>query len=210
MSIVAAGLVFLCTPTLVADGDGPVWCAEGPRIRLAGIAARELDGTCRPGHPCPRAGPAPHAPSVAMVTPGSARPAPAPRAAAASDGGDARIDSWVLIERQQLERARQDGPPRLVGLVLLAWGALLGLGGLALLARGGGAYYLLCGLACAGVGALLMRCSRWAMALQALAVLLALAWAWRGAGMVLAVLQAAPVWLAALWAAVPAVREPLR
>lgn len=47
------------------------------------------------------------------------------------------------------------------------------------------------------------------MALQALAVLLALAWARRGAGMVLAVLQAAPVWLAALWAAVPAVREPL-
>lgn len=57
MSIVAAGLVFLCTPTLVADGDGPVWCAEGPRIRIAGIAARELDGTCRPGHPCPGAGP---------------------------------------------------------------------------------------------------------------------------------------------------------
>src|SRR3546814_10069171 len=57
MSIVAAGLIFLCTPTLVADGDGPVWCAEGPRIRIAGIAARELDGTCRRGHPCPRAGP---------------------------------------------------------------------------------------------------------------------------------------------------------
>jgi endonuclease YncB( thermonuclease family) len=57
MSIVAAGLVFLCTPTFVADGDGPVWCAEGPRIRLAGIAARELDGTCRRGHPCPSAGP---------------------------------------------------------------------------------------------------------------------------------------------------------
>src|SRR3546814_10992754 len=57
MSIGAAGLIFLCTPTLVADGDGPVWCAEGPRIRTAGIAARELDGTCRRGHPCPRAGP---------------------------------------------------------------------------------------------------------------------------------------------------------
>src|SRR3546814_9623729 len=57
MSIVAAELIFLCTPTLVADGDGPVWCAEGPRIRIAGIAARELDGTCRRGHPCPRAEP---------------------------------------------------------------------------------------------------------------------------------------------------------
>ena len=35
------------------DGDGPIWCAEGPRIRLAGVAARELDGSCRPSHPCP-------------------------------------------------------------------------------------------------------------------------------------------------------------
>lgn len=52
---VAAGLTFTCTPTQVWDGDGPIWCAEGPKIRLAGIAAREMDGTCRPGHPCPRA-----------------------------------------------------------------------------------------------------------------------------------------------------------
>lgn len=53
--IVAAGVLFTCTPTHVYDGDGPIWCAEGPRIRLAGIAAREIDGSCRPGHPCPRA-----------------------------------------------------------------------------------------------------------------------------------------------------------
>jgi endonuclease YncB( thermonuclease family) len=53
--IVAAGLTFTCTPTHVWDGDGPIWCAEGPKIRLAGIAAREMDGSCRPGHPCPRA-----------------------------------------------------------------------------------------------------------------------------------------------------------
>lgn len=53
--IIAAGLTFLCTPTAVWDGDGPIWCAEGPRIRIAGIAARELDGTCSPGHPCPDA-----------------------------------------------------------------------------------------------------------------------------------------------------------
>lgn len=46
---------FSCTPTAVYDGDGPIWCAEGPRIRLSGIAAREMDGTCRRGHPCPRA-----------------------------------------------------------------------------------------------------------------------------------------------------------
>lgn len=55
MSVLAAGLMFVCTPVMVADGDGPIWCAEGARIRLAGIAAREMDGTCRPGHPCPKA-----------------------------------------------------------------------------------------------------------------------------------------------------------
>lgn len=55
LQIVAAGQTFTCTPTRVWDGDGPIWCAEGQRIRLAGIAAREMDGTCNPGHPCPRA-----------------------------------------------------------------------------------------------------------------------------------------------------------
>jgi endonuclease YncB( thermonuclease family) len=54
-SIVAAGVSFTCTPTRVWDGDGPIWCAEGPKIRLAHIAAREIDETCKPGHPCPRA-----------------------------------------------------------------------------------------------------------------------------------------------------------
>jgi endonuclease YncB( thermonuclease family) len=54
--IVAAGLAFTCTPTKVWDGDGPIWCAEGSKVRLAGIAAREMDGTCRPGHPCPGVG----------------------------------------------------------------------------------------------------------------------------------------------------------
>lgn len=53
--IIAAGASFSCTPTRVWDGDGPIWCAEGPRVRLAGIAAREIDGTCSPNHPCPTA-----------------------------------------------------------------------------------------------------------------------------------------------------------
>ena len=39
-SIVAAGQTFTCTPTHVWDGDGPIWCAEGPHVRLSGIAAR--------------------------------------------------------------------------------------------------------------------------------------------------------------------------
>lgn len=55
LGFVAAGQSFTCTPTRIWDGDGPIWCAEGPRIRLPGIAAREADGSCRPGHPCPRA-----------------------------------------------------------------------------------------------------------------------------------------------------------
>jgi endonuclease YncB( thermonuclease family) len=50
-----SGETFACTPTRVWDGDGPIWCAEGPRIRLSGIAAREMSGTCRPGQPCPDA-----------------------------------------------------------------------------------------------------------------------------------------------------------
>lgn len=55
-SIVPAGQSFDCTPTRVWDGDGPIWCAEGPRIRLSGIAAREIDGSCRDNQPCPAAG----------------------------------------------------------------------------------------------------------------------------------------------------------
>lgn len=56
VTIVPADQSFECTPTRVWDGDGPIWCAEGPRIRLAGIAAREIDGTCKGAQPCPDAG----------------------------------------------------------------------------------------------------------------------------------------------------------
>lgn len=54
-AVAPSGETFTCTPTRVWDGDGPIWCAEGPRIRLSGIAAREMDGTCRANQPCPRA-----------------------------------------------------------------------------------------------------------------------------------------------------------
>ncbi|WP_246450304.1 thermonuclease family protein [Sphingomonas rhizophila] len=53
-AIVAAGTTFTCTPTAVWDGDGPIWCAEGPRIRLAGVAAREIDDSCKVEQPCPK------------------------------------------------------------------------------------------------------------------------------------------------------------
>lgn len=54
-SAVKSGIAFSCTAVAVWDGDGPIWCAEGPRIRLAGVAAREIDNSCRPSHPCPGA-----------------------------------------------------------------------------------------------------------------------------------------------------------
>lgn len=53
--IVPQGQTFQCQPTAVYDGDGPIWCAEGPKIRISGIAAREADGTCRANQPCPNA-----------------------------------------------------------------------------------------------------------------------------------------------------------
>lgn len=54
-SFIPSGQTFTCTPVAVWDGDGPVWCAEGPHVRLSGVATREMDGSCRPGHPCPEA-----------------------------------------------------------------------------------------------------------------------------------------------------------
>lgn len=51
--VVSEGETFTCTPTAVWDGDGPIWCAEGPKVRISGVAAREIDDSCRPGQPCP-------------------------------------------------------------------------------------------------------------------------------------------------------------
>ena len=56
-AVVPSGQTFQCTPTRVWDGDGPIWCAEGPHVRLSGVAAREMDGMCKVGHPCPDADP---------------------------------------------------------------------------------------------------------------------------------------------------------
>lgn len=54
-AIVPAGQAFECTPIRVWDGDGPIWCAEGPHVRLSGIAAREMNGACNANQPCPNA-----------------------------------------------------------------------------------------------------------------------------------------------------------
>ena len=51
--LVIAGLLFACAAIGLHDADGPIYCATGEKIRLAGVAARELDGSCRPDQPCP-------------------------------------------------------------------------------------------------------------------------------------------------------------
>jgi len=42
---------FGCDVAYVNDGD-TLRCADGTRVRIHGISARETDGTCAPGHPC--------------------------------------------------------------------------------------------------------------------------------------------------------------
>jgi hypothetical protein len=122
-----------------------------------------------------------------------------------------RAEQLALMARQDEQRSRADGPPRLVGMVLIGWGLLMLLGALALLARGGGAYYLFCAVGVAAVGWLLLQRSRWAMALHGGLLLVALGWAWRGAhgSMALVLVQAAPLLIPAVWMAVRPVREPL-
>lgn len=149
----------------------------------------------------------------------ASRPVPAARAPAGAEEDpaarplDEALDvRLALMAQQDGAAARVSGPPRLLGMVLIAWAALLVLGGLVLLARGGGVYYLFCGLGCGAVGWLLMQCNRWALAVHGVLVLVALAWAWRSGpapSMGLALIQSAPVWLAALWMAVRPVRDGL-
>lgn len=45
---------FACDVAYVNDGD-TLRCQDGTRVRLHGISARETDGSCSPGHPCPAA-----------------------------------------------------------------------------------------------------------------------------------------------------------
>lgn len=43
-----------CTVAYITDGD-TLRCQDGTRIRLHAVSARERDGSCSPGHPCPSA-----------------------------------------------------------------------------------------------------------------------------------------------------------
>jgi endonuclease YncB( thermonuclease family) len=58
----AAPPTFTCTVAAVHDGDTLRCFERGPdgrqiRVRISGIDARELDGSCVPGHPCATAPP---------------------------------------------------------------------------------------------------------------------------------------------------------
>lgn len=46
--------VFTCRVARITDGD-TLRCADGTRVRLNAVAARETDGSCSPGQPCPPA-----------------------------------------------------------------------------------------------------------------------------------------------------------
>lgn len=44
--------LLICLAIALHDVDGPIYCASGERVRLNGIGATEMDGTCRPNQPC--------------------------------------------------------------------------------------------------------------------------------------------------------------
>lgn len=53
-ALLDAPAIFECPVEKITDGD-TLRCADGTRIRLHAVAARESDETCRQGHPCPSA-----------------------------------------------------------------------------------------------------------------------------------------------------------
>ncbi len=50
----SAETIFKCDVSSITDGD-TLRCADGTRVRLHAVAARESDGSCTTGHPCPDA-----------------------------------------------------------------------------------------------------------------------------------------------------------
>ena len=54
LAVSASKAPFSCRVTSVHDGD-TLRCADGTRVRLHAVAAREIDETCSAGHPCPTA-----------------------------------------------------------------------------------------------------------------------------------------------------------
>lgn len=176
-------------------------------------AKAELEGRMRAAAsavlPEPPEPPVPR-PAAATAPPAPARADP-PAAGAQAVPSEALLQQLELIAGQNERGVGLDGPPRLVGMALIGWAVLMMLGALLALGHGGGVYYVVCAVGLAAVGGLLLRCSRWALFLHGALALLALGWAWRGAGggLVVGVVQAAPVLLPGLWMAARQVREVL-
>lgn len=132
-------------------------------------------------------------------------------------GHDAMLERLHLLGQQEDARRRTEGPPRLVGLVLMGWGGLVVLAGLVTILagshyRGIGGYYLFGGVLCAVAGKLLWNNRRLAIYVHAAASALMLLWGmyWsRSDGVFSALMQSAPIWLSACWMAVGAIRDPL-
>lgn len=45
-------IVLICLAIALHDVDGPLHCSDGTKVRLQGIGATEMDGSCRPNQPC--------------------------------------------------------------------------------------------------------------------------------------------------------------
>lgn len=43
-ALAVASASFICDVTRVHDGDGPLWCSNGVKIRIAGIQAPDFEG----------------------------------------------------------------------------------------------------------------------------------------------------------------------
>ena len=197
--------------------------AQGSRRARAELDARMQASAAPP----PAAKPPPAAVPTTAVSPPMQRvptlreplavPAAMPRPQPFSTPPDAApaqnlVDQLELMARQDSERSRVDGPPRLVGMVFIVWAALVLLGALASFAYGkGGLYYLFCALSVGVVGWLLMQCSRWAMVVHGALLLVAVAWAWSSAkgSLIAALLQAAFLLAPAAWMLARPIREPL-
>lgn len=53
MIVLAPATPFACTVTRVHDGDGPLWCSNGTKVRIAGVQAPDFESAvpCRSADP---------------------------------------------------------------------------------------------------------------------------------------------------------------
>jgi len=54
LMLAAASPAFTCVVTRVHDGDGPLWCANGVKVRVAGIQAPDFESASPCRRPAPQ------------------------------------------------------------------------------------------------------------------------------------------------------------